>query len=56
MMASYGALDHARPLVGGIVAAAPREVTLWFAPHPRQLPALLTVQRSKDFCCQAVWA
>jgi copper resistance protein C len=27
---AHAFLDHASPLVGGTVAAAPREVTLWF--------------------------
>jgi methionine-rich copper-binding protein CopC len=27
---THAFLDHASPLVGGTVAAAPREVTLWF--------------------------
>jgi methionine-rich copper-binding protein CopC len=29
---AHAFLDHASPLVGGTVAAAPREVTLWFEP------------------------
>jgi copper resistance protein C len=29
---AHAFLDHASPLVGGTVAVAPREVTLWFAP------------------------
>jgi len=48
---AHAFLDHASPLVGGTVAVAPREVRYGSRRQPRQLPALPTIQRSKDFWC-----
>jgi copper resistance protein C len=39
---AHAFLDHASPLVGSTVPAAPREVTLWFTQHLE--PAFSTVQ------------